>query len=115
MYKDSQGLFAEITAVTSALPHQFKSSIGDQVTRASLSVVLNIAEGSGKSSVKDLNRFLDISLGSLYETLACVDTLLQNKLISQEQSQKMELKIQSICSQIGGFKKKLRGTRQQVQ
>ena len=78
--------------------------------RASLSVVLNIAEGSGKASMKDLSRFLDISLGSLYETLACTDTLAYNKLIDEKESQEFEKQIVNISSQLGGFKKKLKAT-----
>ncbi|MES2203125.1 MAG: four helix bundle protein [Patescibacteria group bacterium] len=108
VYQDSQKLFSDITAALKPLPYEFRSSVGDQITRSSLSVVLNIAEGSGKSSIKELNRFLDVSLGSLYETLACIDTLHQNKLITQEKYAKFEQQIQNICSQLGGFKKKLR-------
>ena len=110
VYQDSQTLFSDIVPVVKALPYEFKSSLGDQVTRSSLSVVLSMAEGSGKSSIKELNKFLDISLGSLYETLACVDTLRKNNLITQEQLRKFEDIIQNICSQLGGFKKKLKAS-----
>ncbi len=112
VYQDSQKLFSDILAVVATLPSQYKYSLGDQVTRASLSIVLNVAEGSGKNSIKELNRFLDIAAGSAYETLACADTLLQNKFINQKQQESLEKQLESICSQIGGFKKKLRGTGQ---
>jgi len=107
VYQDSQTLFSDILAVVVTLPSQYKYSLGDQITRACLSIVLNIAEGSGKNSIKELNRFLDIAIGSAYETLACVDTLFQNKFISQKQQENLEKKLESICSQVGGFKKKL--------
>lgn len=112
VYKDSQQLFSDILAVVAVLPSQYKYSLGDQITRAALSVVLNIAEGSGKNSIKELNRFLDIAVGSAYETLACTDTLLQNKFINQGQQENLEKQLESICSQLGGFKKKLRGIKQ---
>lgn len=51
------------------LPHNLK----DQLQRASLSVVLNIAEGSAKPSPKDRRRFYRIALGSLRETQALLD------------------------------------------
>lgn len=108
VYQDSQKLFSDIAVLTKPLPYEFKSSLGDQITRASLSIVLNIAEGSGKNSIKELNRFLDIAIGSAYETLACIDTLVLNKFINQTQQKDLENKIKSICSQLGGFKKKLR-------
>ena len=39
----------------------------DQITRASLSIPSNIAEGMEKSSLKDQVRFLDIAKGSVAE------------------------------------------------
>jgi four helix bundle protein len=55
-----------------------KAHIRDQLSRASLSVVLNIAEGSGKYTVKDRARFYRIALGSFRESQAVLD-LLGNK------------------------------------
>ena len=43
---------------------------GDQLVRASLSVVSNIAEGCGRGTVPDFRRFLLHARGSAQETLA---------------------------------------------
>ena len=45
----------------------------DQLLRASSSVVLNLAEGSGRFSVKDQKRFYRIALGSVREVEAILD------------------------------------------
>jgi four helix bundle protein len=45
----------------------------DQLARAASSIVLNIAEGSGKNSPKDQARFYSIALGSLRECSAIFD------------------------------------------
>ncbi len=44
----------------------------DQLTRASLSVVLNLAEGSGKLTTNDRRRFFSMAFGSLREVQACL-------------------------------------------
>ncbi|MGN6212593.1 four helix bundle protein [Parafilimonas sp.] len=53
--------------LTATFPNEQKFGIGSQITRAAVSIPSNIAEGSSRSSEKDYNRFLEISLGSTYE------------------------------------------------
>ena len=47
----------------------------DQANRSGMSIVLNIAESSGKFAPKDRRNFLLIARGSLYETVAALDIL----------------------------------------
>ena len=47
----------------------------DQLLRASQSIMLNIAEGNGKSSNKDRSRFFEIARGSTLECAAIQDVL----------------------------------------
>ena len=109
VYKDSQELFKVILNITKALPNDLKHSFGDQITRAGLSIILNIAEGSGKTSDKELNRFFEISLGSCYEVLACADTLKSCSFIQANTYQNIFVKIDNITNQLGGFKKFIKG------
>ncbi|RMG42543.1 MAG: four helix bundle protein [Candidatus Dadabacteria bacterium] len=51
-----------------ALP--LKGTMRDQLLRAASSIALNLAEGRGKSSLKDQRRFFHIALGSLRECQA---------------------------------------------
>jgi len=50
-----------------------KRHMKDQLDRASLSIVLNLAEGCGKKTPKDKARFYSIALGSLRETTAILE------------------------------------------
>jgi four helix bundle protein len=52
-----------------------KSHYKNQLDRASLSVVLNLAEGSGKPTKPEQRRFFGIALGSLRETQAILQIL----------------------------------------
>ena len=56
-----------------------KAYLKDQLERASLSVVLNLAEGSAKTSAKDRARFYGISYASLRETQVLLEILNQKE------------------------------------
>ena len=53
--------------ITNEFPSQEKYGISSQINRCGVSIPSNIAEGSSRSSDKDYNRFIEISLGSRYE------------------------------------------------
>jgi four helix bundle protein len=57
--------------------------IKDQLDRASLSIVLNLAEGSAKPTAKDRQRFYAIALGSLRETEVLLHILSATALLEQ--------------------------------
>lgn len=64
-------------------PH--KLSARDHLDRASTSVVLNIAEGNGKFSIKDRCRYLDIAYGSAVECAGCLDIYVARRIaVTQE-------------------------------
>jgi four helix bundle protein len=60
--------------------------IKDQLRRASLSIVLNIAEGCSRFSKADRKNFFIISRGSAFESVAILDVLspgiIENELLS---------------------------------
>lgn len=53
--------------LVASFPDKEKYSLAQQATRFAVSIPSNIAEGSSRSSEKDYNRFLEISLGSSFE------------------------------------------------
>jgi len=56
----------------------------EQLDRASSSIPLNIAEGTGKYTGKDKCKYYDIARGSALESAACLDVLLKRKIISDK-------------------------------
>lgn len=109
VYKDARKLFVLLLVIVKKLPKEFRFEIGSQVTRAGFSIVLNIAEGSGKHSDNELNRFFDIALGSLFESVAAVDVLREAALVDEKTFKEVERLAESISDQLGGFKRKIRG------
>lgn len=107
VYKEAKSIIPLILSIISKLPREYRFELGSQIIRSSFSITLNIAEGSGKSGDKELNRYLDIALGSIYETLAALDVLKDNQLITIKEFNLLEEKLYNISNQLGGFKKKL--------
>ena len=67
----------------------------DQFTRPLLSVPLNLAEGSAKSTAKDRRRFYRISLGSLREVQTILN--LTGHLKLQKQADVLGAHIYKLC------------------
>ena len=109
VYKDSKIFYKKCLLLTKNFDKKYWD-LGDQLRRASLSVCLNIAEGSAKYSDKDFKRFLENSLGSINESVACLDIAFDNKLIAEIKYTELKLLAESITKQLGGLAKKLRNS-----
>jgi four helix bundle protein len=82
-------------------------SLKDQIRRAALLIILNIAEGSAKKSDKEFYRFLQVALGSVSEVYACLDIMRDSNFINIEAFKKLTGDCENIAKQLGGFSKKL--------
>jgi four helix bundle protein len=57
--------------------------IKDQWKRSSLSILLNLAEGTGRMTNADKKHFITIARGSVFESVAIIDTLKGLNLIEE--------------------------------
>ena len=106
VYQEAKEFHKLIVVLTKKFPGEYRY-LADQFKRASLSVILNIAEGSAKRSDKDFNRYLENSLGSIGEAIACLDVALSIGLITQSNFSNLVEKGERIKKQLGGFSRKL--------
>ncbi len=106
VYQESKSFYFLSITISKAFPRPYWE-LANQLQRAALSVSLNIAEGSAKGSDKDFNRFIEISLGSINECMACCDIALDHKLITTKQFENIRMHAEVIAKQLGGFSKKL--------
>lgn len=74
-----------------------------QLDKASTSIPLNIAEGSGKFTSKDKNRFYDIARGSAAESGSCLDVLMRRKKISSQELEEGKQILIDIVSMLFGL------------
>ncbi len=80
-----------------------RAAVRDQLDRASTSIALNIAEGNGKSSVKERCRFFEISRGSAFECAACLDLLVGRKIVAAETVMSGKEMLKGIVSMLVGL------------
>ena len=100
-------LVKEIYVITNKFPKIEQYGLISQMQRAAVSIPANIAEGSAKSSNKDFSRFLEFSLGSIYEleTLAIISKELN--YINEETFTFIDKQIQELQLMIKSFKSQL--------
>ncbi len=65
-------------------PHLHLREVCDQLDRASLSVMLNTAEGNGRRATQQRARFFDGARGSATECAACLDALVAKRACIEE-------------------------------
>lgn len=103
----SMDLVTDIYKLTNTFPSYERFGIISQMQRAALSCPSNIAEGSAKSSNKDFSRFLEISVGSLFELETELIVSKNLEYISNETFEVFQNKIVELQKMIIAFKNQL--------
>ena len=104
VYKESKELVKSVYTLLDRFPKYETYSLGDQLRRAVVSVPSNIAEGSGRFSVKEKIHFLEIAYGSLTETLCQLDIAHDLNYINDEEFNTEKEKINVIGKQLSGLR-----------
>ena len=95
VYQKALGYVDFVYKITKGFPKSEVLSLTDQFKRASISICLNIAEGSGGSKV-EFNRFLKISRRSVRECIAITEISYRQNFITHE----MKEESRSLCSEL---------------
>lgn len=77
--------------------------IRDQIRRASVSIMLNIAEGSGRSSKADKRHFYTISRGSVYECVSLLEIIYDEGYIERIKFEYFKAQYETISKMILGL------------
>jgi four helix bundle protein len=80
----------------------------DQITRSSLSIASNIAEGMEKESNKDKNRFLDIAKSSVAELITQIYIGIEIEYIQRDKGFSWVQELNEIISMLSGLQKNLK-------
>ena len=102
VYRGAKELNKEILKFLRENKH-IDSYIRDQLRRASVSTVINIAEGSGKFSKPDKKNFYTIARGSVYECVSLFEIILEEKQITEENYKNFYQKLETISKMLLGL------------
>jgi four helix bundle protein len=105
VYKKAKAFHSEIREViqNTSLHHTEK----DQLYRASFSIALNIAEGSGRFSERDRKNFFIIARSSVFECVAILDILKDGETIPESTYTDFEAKADELSRMHFGLIRKL--------
>ena len=110
IYQEAIDFVSYIFGLTKKWQSPYKFSLGDQLQRAALSVPLNIAEGSGKTS-KDFQHFLSIARGSCYECVAILTVAKKEHLVAEAEFLRVYDRIYIIAKTITALKSSISSTK----
>lgn len=86
----SKQLVAEIYRLTSSFPKEELFGLTNQLRRASISVISNIAEGSARKGSTERKRFYEISRSSIVEIDTQIEVSLALGLLKKDDVEKLD-------------------------
>lgn len=104
VYQEAKELVKSVYALLDKFPKYETYALGDQLRRAVTSVPSNIAEGSGRFSVKEKIHFIEIAYGSLTETLCQLDIAHDLNYITDEEFTNEKERNNIIGKQLSGLR-----------
>lgn len=107
VYQDSLDLANLVYTITSSWPKDEIFGLTGQLRRASVSISLNIAEGSGRTK-KDFRHFLDISRSSCQECIPLISIAKRRKLIDVGKYDMLYMRYSQLAMQISALKRSIK-------
>ncbi len=114
-WKKARELVKSIYQVTSEGGFARDYSLKDQIRRASVSIMSNIAEGFSRRSTNEFTQFLFIAKGSAGEVQSQLYIALDQGYISQEKFDELYSKSDEAARLLSGFIQYLLGKKKQTQ
>ena len=103
VWQEAKKLVADVYHLLDSFPKFEKYALCDQIRRAIVSVPSNIAEGSGRKSLKEQIHFLEISYGSLMESYNQLLIAIDLNYITEESVEAIKLSIDAVAKMINGL------------
>jgi four helix bundle protein len=105
-WQDSVQIFEKVAEITDRIPSKYQSSIGDQIRRSCLSVSANIAEATGRESIKEQKYHYSVAKGSIYETVSLLHIMKNRTYINNEVFDNLYGELDDIAKMLHGLIRK---------
>jgi len=109
IWKAAIALAANVYPLVKRFPDDEKYAMSSQVRRAVVSVSTNIAEGFGRTGVKEKIYFYNVAYGSLLETKSLMILSSELGFLSRDDIEAVLLDITSLQKQINATKTSVKG------
>ncbi|MBO4587647.1 MAG: four helix bundle protein [Bacteroidales bacterium] len=106
-WQEARKLVVEVYRLLDEFPKFEKYALCDQIRRAIVSVPSNLAEGSGRVSVKEQLHFYEISYGSLMETYNQLILAADLNYIGGDNLEELKPQIDAVARMLNGLRSSL--------
>ena len=106
VYAKSRQLVVTVYSLLKHFPAEEKYALCDQLRRAVISILSNIAEGSGRTSAKNQAHFFEMAFGSLMELSCQMDIACDLGYIEQLELNQVEDQTHRIAAMLSGLRRK---------
>jgi four helix bundle protein len=108
VWQSARRLAGEVYAATQAFPKDEMFGLTSQIRRAAVSIVANIAEGSGRNSDPDFAHFLEMAYGSAMELAALLHVASDTGRIEAESRDALLGLLSEVTNQLTALNRSLR-------
>ena len=107
VYKAARRLVRDVYLLQNEFPKEERYALGDQIRRAATSITANLAEGSGRQSVKEKIHFIEIAFGSMTEVFCELQTACDLGYIKTEQLDVLRPQFTDVAKMLSGLRSRL--------
>lgn len=105
VYQRSKDFVKQVYCLLKLFPKEEQYALCDQLRRASISIASNIAEGMGRTSLREQVHFIEIAYGSLNEVMCQLELSEELGYITIKDLQNLEVQYEEIARMLSGLRK----------
>ena len=105
VWQRTRGFLKEIYKVTSNFPKEEQFGLSQHIRKSAVSISSNIAEATSRFGGADFKRFIEIAMGSLYETVSQLFIALDKNYFSKEVFENLYMEADIIAKMLSKLSK----------